>query len=312
MRPGELLVEEHGAAAFFYEELTWPHVTFQFGARVNHAAFTPEGGLPARSFTDASGSVGLLIRPEAAGDKLTIALNVARAARNPALEEMYFFGPHPGNFSFEIGNPDLGSENALGLDASLRWRLSRTSGEVTLFRNDIGDFIFRNPISAEEFEDRYGPIDDGEFPYIEFVGADSVLQGFEAHTDIQLSTAFSLELAMDYVRGTLKDSGEPLPRIPPLRTRAGLKYQRNALEVGGEVVAVSKQDRVFGDETTTAGYGLLKAFASYSFTTGGVTSTVTARLDNATNELYRNHLSLIKDHVPEMGRNFKLVYAVRF
>ena len=40
--------------------------------------------------------------------------------------------------------------------------------------------------------------------------------------------------------------------------------------------------------------------------------TFTARLDNATNELYRNHLSLIKDFVPEMGRNFKLVYAVRF
>ena len=40
--------------------------------------------------------------------------------------------------------------------------------------------------------------------------------------------------------------------------------------------------------------------------------TVTARLDNATNELYRNHLSLIKDFVPEMGRNFKLVYSVRF
>ena len=78
------------------------------------------------------------------------------------------------------------------------------------------------------------------------------------------------------------------------------------------MVAVSKQDRVFGEETPTAGYGLLKLFASYSFDTGGVTSTLTARLDNATNELYRNHLSLIKDHVAEMGRNFKLVYSVRF
>ena len=33
--------------------------------------------------------------------------------------------------------------------------------------------------------------------------------------------------------------------------------------------------------------------------------TITARLDNVTNELYRSHLSLIKDLVPEMGRNFK-------
>ena len=85
------------------------------------------------------------------------------------------------------------------------------SGEVTLFRNDIGDYIFRTPISADEFAERYGSIDDGEFPYIEFVGADSVLQGFEAHTDIRLSGAFDLELGMDYVRGELKESGEPLP-----------------------------------------------------------------------------------------------------
>jgi outer membrane receptor protein involved in Fe transport len=41
-------------------------------------------------------------------------------------------------------------------------------------------------------------------------------------------------------------------------------------------------------------------------------STITARLDNAANELYRNHLSLIKDLTPEMGRNFKLLYNVKF
>jgi outer membrane receptor protein involved in Fe transport len=41
-------------------------------------------------------------------------------------------------------------------------------------------------------------------------------------------------------------------------------------------------------------------------------NTFTVRLDNATNELYRNHLSLVKDEVPEMGRNFKVVYSVRF
>jgi hypothetical protein len=46
--------------------------------------------------------------------------------------------------------------------------------------------------------------------------------------------------------------------------------------------------------------------------TGKTTSTITARLDNATNELYRNHLSLIKDLTPEMGRNFKLLYNVSF
>ena len=74
----------------------------------------------------------------------------------------------------------------------------------------------------------------------------------------------------------------------------------------------AKQDRVFGAETSTDGYQALKLFGSYSFVTRGAVNTITLRLDNATNELYRNHLSFIKDVVPEMGRNFKVVYSVRF
>jgi hypothetical protein len=47
-------VDERAFAGFFYEELTWPHVTFQFGARVNRASFDPAEDLDSRDFTDAS------------------------------------------------------------------------------------------------------------------------------------------------------------------------------------------------------------------------------------------------------------------
>jgi iron complex outermembrane receptor protein len=69
---------------------------------------------------------------------------------------------------------------------------------------------------------------------------------------------------------------------------------------------------VFDEETPTDGSGLLRLFASYSFQPGPAVHTITARLDNVTDELYRNHLSLIKDLAPEMGRNFRVVYNVRF
>lgn len=305
-------VAEKGFAAFVYEELTWPHFTFQFGARVNHVSFDPEQDLRARTFTDGSGSVGLLFRPAAAADRLIIAVNLARASRSPALEELYFFGPHPGNFAFEIGNAGLQSERAFGLDAAVRWRTSRASGEVTVFRNSIDEYIFRNPVGAADLAGRYPDLDDVEFPVIEFTAADSVLQGVEAHTDIHLPRDLTLELGADYVRGELRETGEPLPRIPPFRGRIGLTYHHNALQMGAQLVAVSRQDRVFGEETATGGYGVLKLFGAYSFVTGAVTNTVTARLDNATDRLYRNHLSLIKDAVPEMGRNFKLIYSIRF
>lgn len=313
-------VDQQGFALFVYEEVDWSHTTLQFGARYDRAAFQPADLYPDRDFDNVSGSVGVLLRPSGA---TTFAISLARAARNPALEELYFFGPHPGNFAFEIGNPELESEVGLGIDASFRWRVPRISGEFTYFRNDIDNYIFRNPISEEEFEEKYGDREeesgegghehgDEELQYVEFIGADSVLQGFEAHADVQLGRGFALDLGMDYVWGELEDTDEPLPRIPPLRFMAGVRFQRNALQLGADVVAVSEQDRVHPGETPTAGYGLLKLFGAYSFEARGLVNTVTVRLDNATNELYRNHLSYIKDLVPEMGRNFKVIYSVQF
>jgi iron complex outermembrane receptor protein len=318
-------VGQRGFAAFLYEEVTWPHVTFQFGGRVDHSRYDPDGESE-RSFTTGSGSLGLLLRPAAAHDRLTVALSLARAARYPALEELFYFGAHPGNFAFEVGNPDLNPEHALGFDVALRWRSARVSGEVTYFRNNINDYVFRAPITDDEFQRRLpafaarfagrgigdGPVDAEDFPIVENVAADSILQGIESHADFQLGSGIAVELGLDYIRGTLEDTDEPLPRIPPLRFRGGLRYQRNAFQAGGDVTVTATQDRVFPTETPTDGYQLLRFFGSYSFVTGKTTNTITARLDNATNELYRNHLSLIKDLTPEMGRNFKLLYNVTF
>ncbi len=305
-----------------YEEVTWPHVTLQFGGRTDHARYEPaaEGE---RTFTTGSGSAGILLRPAAANDAVTVAVSLARSARYPAIEELFYFGPHPGNFAFEIGNPDIGPEHALGLDVSLRWRSARASGEVTYFRNDISNYLFRSPLTEEEFEERTAEFaerfpgrgiveEDHEFPYIEYVAADSLLQGIEAHGDFRLTSDLSAELGFDLVRGSLKTTGEDLPRMPPLRFRGGLRYQRNAFQGGGEAVVTAKQDRVYDTEEPTDGYQLLRLFASYSFSTGAATSTITGRIDNATNELYRNHLSFIKQLAPEMGRSVRVVYSVRF
>ena len=322
-------VDQRGFAAFVYEEIGWPHVTLQFGGRLDHTNLSPNGE-PSRDFTNPSASLGFLYRPAAANEALTVAVSLAHAARSPALEELFFFGEHHGNFAFEVGNPDLKPERALGLDLSLRWRTRRVSGELTYFRNRIANYIFAQPLTEEEFEAREEEFEnrfpgreisheghghggaDADLDFVEYVGADSTLQGVEAHTDVQLTSRFVAEFGLDYVRGALSDGDLPLPRIPPLRLRGGLRYQQNAFQAGAEVVGAADQKRVYPNEEPTAGYGTLKLFAAYSFPAFGVTNTLTGRLDNATNELYRNHLSRIKDVVPEMGRNARIVYSLGF
>jgi iron complex outermembrane receptor protein len=295
-------VDQHAAAAFVYEEVESSHATVQFGGRYDYAQFLPEENRRERTFHEWSASLGLLLKPQAANDNFVVALNLARASRYPSLEELYYFGPHPGNLAFEIGNDELSAEHALGFDVSVRGRGERFEAEVSFFRNDINDYIFRLPT---------GEVID-EFPVVRNIEADSVLTGVEAHGDLKLTSELTVEVTYDMVRGELKDSGDPLPRIPPQRLITGLTYQKNAFQIGGSAQIVSDQNRVFGEELPTEGYVTAKFFASYSFQRAGLLNTITARLDNAGDTLYRNHLNYLKDLLPETGRSFKLVYSAGF
>jgi iron complex outermembrane receptor protein len=294
-------------AGFLYEELTFRHAAVQFGGRVDHTSFDPDGAaverpdVPKRDFTNFSASVGVLgyLR-----DDLTVALNLARAARNPSLEELYNLGPHAGNFAFEIGDPTLPTEIAHGADLSLRYRAARFHAEGTVFYNRIDKFIF--PFQTGEVDEEAG------LPVVTFTSADSRFAGFEAHVDAGLTPSLWLVLGGDAVRGELRNGGGALPRIPPYRLWAGLRFEHKQFHLEGEVKNVGKQTRVYGAETPTDGYTAVNFHGSYQVTTGHAVHTVTVRADNVGDELYRNHLSYIKDLAPEMGRTFRLVYGVRF
>jgi iron complex outermembrane receptor protein len=120
------------------------------------------------------------------------------------------------------------------------------------------------------------------------------------------------EFTFDMVRGALDGSGEPLPRIPPYRGIAGLRYQNAGFQAGTSVTMVKRQNRVFGDELPTDGYATVRLYGGYSFLRGGLLHSITARAENLTNELFRNHLNYLKDSLPEMGRNVRVVYTLGF
>ena len=294
-------VDQRAVAAFLYEEVESPHATLQFGGRIDHSKFEPAFGSE-RTFNEWSASAGLVLKPVAARDNLVVALNLARASRYPSLEELYYFGPHPGNLSFEIGNGELAAEHALGFDLAVRVRGARFEGEVSYFRNSIENYIFRQPT---------GLVED-HLPVVRNIEVDSVLSGVEAQADVRLTNELTVEITYDMVRGELKDSGDPLPRIPPQRVMAGVTYQKKAFQFGGSAQIISHQTRVFGEEDPTDGYTTARLFASYSFEGAGLINTITARLDNAGDKLYRNHLNYLKALLPETGRSFKLVYSIGF
>jgi iron complex outermembrane receptor protein len=228
--------------------------------------------------------------------------NFSSSFRAPALEELYNYGPHLGNLAFEIGNPDLTGERSNGLELSLRHAGERVRAEANFFYYGIGDFIFGAPT---------GEIEDG-LTVLLYAQGDARFVGVEAGLDVGLHDSVWLNLGLDAVDAELKDSGTPLPRIPPLRGRIGVDFRSRGFSIRPELVLGADQDRVFPTETPTEGYAVVNLKTAYTLPQQHFVHNFNFEIFNVGNELYRNSASIIKDVAPEMGRGVKFSYVVKF
>lgn len=295
------------AALYVLEEVQLGSIQIESGLRYDWTRLDPGedrvsdiGEIRERRFHSLSGSFGILYK-SASG--LVLGTSVARAFRTPDVAELYSEGPHLAAFVFEVGNPSLEGEVGHGLDAFLRFESDRLRAEVTGFHNDI-----RNHIYGEDT----GRLSRVRLPVYQFQGNDAVFSGFEVGVDIDAGRGMALEGVASAVKGSLKETGRPLPLVPPLKGHVALKYERPSWYVRAEAEMADEQDRVGEFETPTRGYTVFNAAAGVRFTFGGRLNVLTLSLANAANTEYRNHLSRVKEIMPEAGRSLNVTYRVVF
>jgi iron complex outermembrane recepter protein len=300
-------VDHNSLSLFVLEELGFERVKFQVGGRVENNRYDPEDvELRRRSFTGFSGGAGVNFSLWKGGAFIA---NYSHSFRAPALEELYNNGPHIGNVTFEIGNNDLRNERSNGLDLSLRHQSDRFRFTGDVFYYLINDFVFL----AYQDEDGDGQIDieDG-LPVGRYEQANARYLGAELNAEATFNKYVGGFVSLDFVRARLADEGLNLPRIPPARARIGLDLRYRDLSVRPEGVFASDQRKVYSLETPTAGYGIFNVAASYTIGRSHAAHIFTLNAYNLTNRLYRNHVSFIKELVPEVGRGVRVGYTVRF
>ena len=297
--------KQNAFAGFGLEKLTFEHVTFQFGGRFEHNGYNPDQILdrptPPRSFNGFSGAIGMRVPTWAGG---AFVVNYSHSYRAPALEELYNLGPHGGNATFEIGDPNLKRESSDGIDFSLRHSGARLRAELNYFYYHIRDFIFLAPTGETD--------EESGLLIANYAQGTTRYTGAEARLDIGLHRDLWLLSELDYVNAELTEPGTPLPRIPPLRGRVGLEFNYKGFRFAPEAVMAKDQNRLFSTETGTAGYTVFNANASYTFAQQHLAQTISLTGFNLGDRLYRNHLSFIKEFAPEIGRGVRLTYTIRF
>ena len=296
------------AAAFLFEEVDLGVFRIEAGLRYDWVRIdpaiddpgTPIGHVRARTFSSWSGSLGLL---HDLGAGLTVGANVAQAFRAPDVGELYSEGPHLAVYAFEVGNPELGTEVGRGLDAFMRFHSDVLQVELTGFYNDISGYIYA---------ENTGRISRVQLPVYQFQGNDARLTGLEGALRWHFANGFELNGTGSFVRGTLSEADEPLPLIPPLQGRAAIAHDRTAWFVRAESELSAEQARTGEFEEPTAGYAVFNLASGLRLTLGGRLHVITLSVENLTNDEYRNHLSRVKEIMPEAGRGLRLTYRVVF
>lgn len=323
--------DDNTVAGFIVEEVGQGSIRVQSGVRFDAAKYTPRevafidiGGqrIPTRprSFSALSGSLGVLYEPVR---ELRFGASVSRAYRTPDFNELYSNGPHLAANTFEVGDPELEDERGVGVDVFVRFTRSNVNGEVAVFGNRLTNYIF--PASRGRVEQGR----QGGRALLQFSNQDAEFRGAEGRLEWSVTPRFVLNATLSQVNAHFRSTRDSIPvfvdadtiliapskfppLIPPLHGDVGARYERTNWFAGTDVRVADRQDRLGDFEDPTAGYAVIDLSSGIRFVQGNRLHAITLRVDNTLDTAYRNHLSRVKEIMPEPGRSIALVYRLVF
>ena len=299
-------------AVFAHEELATHWGKLSAGARLasvqveslgnpSIARFTPGR----RSFNPASLALGGLwkVAPE-----WQLTGNFAWSERAPKDTELFANGVHVATNTFEVGNVNLDKERSTNLDVGAAWKRGAHSASVQAFANQFSNYISLEPTNLS------APV-----PVYSTTQAQARFTGLEASSKLRLMDgAQTLDLALrwDTVQADNLSTGQPLPRIAPMRTGATLLWSSGPWGARVGVDQLATQNRVPVGQLATEGYTLWNAALTLKARSGPSSLLWYARLDNAGDTLAYSATSILTQTVPGKvplpGRSLKVGLQISF
>ena len=299
-------------AAFAHEERATSWGKLSAGARLASVQVESLGNpaiarftLGSRSFNPASVALGGLwkVAPE-----WQLTSNLAWSERAPKDTELFANGVHVATNTFEVGNVNLDKERSTNLDVGAAWKRGVHSASVQAFVNQFSNYISLEPT------DLSAPV-----PVYSTTQVQARFTGLEANGKLRLMEgAQTLDLALrwDTVQADNLSTGQPLPRIAPMRTGATLLWSSGPWGARVGVDQLAAQSRVPVGQLATDGYTLWNAALTFKAKSGSTNSLWYARLDNAGDTLAYSSSSILTQTVPGKvplpGRSLKIGLQVSF
>jgi iron complex outermembrane receptor protein len=302
-------------ALFVHEELptNWGQVTA--GARWESVRVESLGNPDLPRFDEAIGAQKFSPFSVAAGAVFKLSPtwsltgNAALTQRAPKDYELFANGPHLATNAWEIGQKDLGLEKSKSLDAGVQWKSGHDSLNVTAFASQFANYI--GLMNTPDVEDG--------LPVQVYQGVKAQFRGLEASGRQRLwqgTSTLDLDWRADTVRATNSSTGEPLPRIAPMRVGATLVHAQGPWSAKLGADWHSAQKRVPEGSVNTQAYTLVNAGVTYRQKLEATVLNWFVRLDNLTDKQAYSASSILTSTAfgksPLPGRSFKLGVQATF
>ena len=301
-------VRQKSYGLFTVQHLEKGPLRFEAGARFERndlrASASDVVGNPdlKRDFSTLSLSAG---ERYALSDAWNLSLNLARSQRAPSAEELFANGPHGGNASFQVGDPDLDIEKSVGFEAAIKHVSDAFNLTATFYGSRYSNFLYEAPT---------GDVVD-DLPVYQARQGRATYLGFEVEAQAPLGTiggiVLGAEAVADATRARIKGFG-PAPLIPPLRLQGALTGKAGNIDGRIEVEHDWAQNRNAPFETRTPGFTLVNASINWKPLEDRPDLTLSLAANNIFDVEARRATSLLKDHAPLAGRDFRLTASVAF
>lgn len=306
-------------AVFVVQQLTQENWIFETGLRAESLQLKPYACDEQNNTFSASGSV---VRKLNNNSNLTAAYSVSQRA--PASEERYSnidittcqlkadpetWVAHGATAQYELMATGLENETAHNMEIRWRKHTGDIRAEFTLYRSNVNNYVYLAR-TGEEFEG---------LPIAQYEQADAYFQGWEAEVTLPLAewpaSHWDITLFTDGVQARLQ-SGDNLPRIPPLRFGGQLNWHSDNWAARLRATHVAKQDNLAVFETPSPSYVLVDANMDYHFHINVASkeyeAAVFLKANNLLNEEIRHHTSYVKDVAPGAGRGILMGLRASF
>jgi len=283
-------------------------VDVQLGARYDNRNINVKNDIN-KKFNSFNGAFGIKLN---LFKKITTRLNLATGFRAPNLAELTSFGTHEGTNRFEIGSPNLRSEQNFQVDLALEFSNQHIEIFANVFYNKVNNYIFLSP--------------NGDFiesdPVFLYLQDDAKLYGgeFGFHFHPHPLDWLHFESSFETVIGK-QNNNDYLPLIPANKInnkiRVEFVYKKDDNKSSNfyinssygfiKLSSVFKQNNISAFETETDSYNLLSIGFGGGIKISKHLLTINFSGNNLTNKVYFNHLSRLKaDGIPNIGRNFNI------